>query len=91
MRLGKLRIGLARFTEELTGSKMCRPGDLMEEPGALVHEIPARHVTHAPSALNGKRRFTFQQLGLDRPHDLFGDSILHREKLAELEIVPISP
>ena len=91
MRLGKLRIDLARFTEELTCSKMCRLRDLMKEPGALVHEIPPRHVTHTAPACNGKRRFAFQQLGLDRPHHLFGDSILHREKLAELEIVPISP
>lgn len=91
MRLGKLRIGLARFTEELTCSKMCRPRDLMEEPGALVHQIPPRHVTHAASACNGKSRLAFQQLGLDRPHNLFGKSILHREKLAKLEIVPISP
>jgi hypothetical protein len=40
---------------------------------------------------NGQRGFAFQQPGLDRSHDLFGDSILHVEKLAELEVVPISP
>src|SRR4029079_3301898 len=57
VRLGKLPIGLARYTEELARTKMRRPRDLMEEPGALVHEIPSRHVTHTASPSNGKHRF----------------------------------
>ena len=67
MRLGKLRIGLARFTEEIPRSKMCRPRDLMEEPGTLVHEIPPRHVTHTASSHNGKADSLFSSSGSIAP------------------------